>query len=489
MSEPATLTLDLEVVHHPNEGQKALILDLWNGFSATIRTIVINQNPGPEPESGNADWIYTLAVIGAAGIEDVNRSPQIHLARALSKGLLVIKDAAGAPILNDNTADGDLWTMGRHYENVPAYRGYHNVSLPSPSLLQQFRRKLKPGCDYALQFASKTYPIEFARRYQESIAGERYTLEQIREYEALEDRTVSYNRATARGTLKQLPSVDCAPTSLRFHVSPGTPIPRFEISISTTSPYCKLSGNNGFVLIQVIKSLAKKPIKVALVDSTRKRNLFRWTSVEWSHNGFPYMLILSSRDRAHWLRTTEYLTWENHETIFTPSTLKIIAGEYRRKLEITAYGCEPNGAIATTSPIAYSLGSLGSHTSPPNDLQVVLCPGDQLVQQYTIGQEFLDTLIPQISYRLQWKRHCCRYWTYVTDNEVTKSPEISLDEYPDHGPIWFDAVSDVALTLERIFENIRPQPFFKLPYELRKDIYAYLRFKETANSLRFWTTP
>lgn len=108
MSQPATLTLDLEVVYDRHEGQNDLVLDLWKGFSATVKAIVINQNPGPEPESGNADWIYHLAVIGDAGLEDVIRPTQIHLARALSKGLLVIKDPAGAPILIDDTADWDL---------------------------------------------------------------------------------------------------------------------------------------------------------------------------------------------------------------------------------------------------------------------------------------------------------------------------------------------------------------------------------------------
>lgn len=485
MSQPATLILDLEVARDSHEDENVLVLDLWKGFSATIKIILINQNPGPEPESGNADWLYHLAVIGDAGLEDVIRPSQIHLARAFSKGLLIIKDAAGAPILIDNTADWDLWSIGRHWQNEPANRCYHHLSLPSPSLLQQFRRKLKPGCDYTLQFASKTYPIEFVRRYQESATGEQDTQEQIREYESLEESSESHIRAMAQRELEQLRSVDCAPTSLRFHVSPGTPIPRFEMSVSATSPYCKLSGDNGFALIQVIKSLAEKPIKVALVDSTGKKNLFRWTCVEWSYNGFPHMLTLTIRDRAHWLRTTQYPTWENHETFFTPSHLKIIAGEYRRNLKIAGYRCEPNSAAATSSSMAHSRSSLGSHTSPLQVLQVVLCPGDQLVQQYAVGQEFLDSLIPQVNYGLHWKRHCCRYWTYITDDEITKSPELSLEEFSDHGPIWFDAVSEVALTLESIFENARPQPFFKLPYELGKEIYNYLRYKETANSLRF----
>lgn len=403
MSQPATLTLDLEVVYDRHEGQNDLVLDLWKGFSATVKAIVINQNPGPEPESGNADWIYHLAVMGGAGLENVNRPWQIHLGRALSKGLLIIKDPAGAPILIDDTADWDLWSNGRHWQNEPANRCYHHLSLPSPGLLQQFRRKLKPSYDYTLQFASETYPIEFTRRYQESATEEQDMQELIRGYEYLEKNSISHTRAMARGKSEQLPSVDCAPTSLRFHIAPGTPIPRFEMSISATSPYCKLSGDNGFAPIQVTKSLAEKPITVALVDSTRKNNLFRWTCVEWSHNGFPYMLTLTSRDRAHWLRTAQHPTWEHNQTFFTPSHLKIIAGEYGRKLELTGYECEPNGAVATSSTMAHSSSLLDPDTSPPEALQIVLCPGDRLVQQYAIGQEFLESLRPQVSYRLHWK--------------------------------------------------------------------------------------
>lgn len=488
MSQPATLTLDLEVVYDRHEGQNDLVLDLWKGFSATVKAIVINQNPGPEPESGNADWIYHLAVIGDAGLEDVIRPTQIHLARALSKGLLVIKDPAGAPILIDDTADWDLWCSVPHWQNEPANRCYHHLSLPSPSLLQQLRRKLKPGCDYTLEFASKSYPIAFIARYQESTTEEQDIQEQMRLYKSLQEDSIAQAKAMARGKSLHFLSVDCAPTLLRFHVSPGTPIPRFEMSISATSPYCKLSGDDGFALIRVTKSLAEKPIKVALVDSTRKHNLFRQTCVEWSYNGFPHILALTSRDRAHRLRPAQPLTWENRETFHTPSHLKIIAGEYRRKMEMTGYGCEPNGAVATSLSMAHNSSSLGLHTSPPKVLQIMLCPGDQLMQQYAVGQEFLDSLRPQVSYRLHWKRHCCRYWTYITDNEVTRPPEISLEGLSDLGPIWFDTVSEVALTLESIFENARPQPFFKLPYELRKEIYGYLRFKETANSLRFWTT-
>jgi hypothetical protein len=63
------------------------------------------------------------------------------------------------------------------------------------------------------------------------------------------------------------------------------------------------------------------------------------------------------------------------------------------------------------------------------------------------------------------------------------------ERWPDHGAIWFARVSEVAMTLEQAFERAEPKHFFKLPYELRKEIYKYLRFRDNANRIRFKTTP
>lgn len=60
-------------------------------------------------------------------------------------------------------------------------------------------------------------------------------------------------------------------------------------------------------------------------------------------------------------------------------------------------------------------------------------------------------------------------------------------EWPDHGPIRFEPVSAVAQTLKDIFERERPSPYFTLPYEIRQEIYAYLRYRNGADYARFRT--
>jgi len=461
MLEPAKLTLDLDLAPDPSKDPQELYLDIWKGFSRTIRVIVIRQDPSPDP--GIEDWWYWIAVNASDRRveEDVASGFDIRLTQALRNGLLIIRDMDGQTVSFDHIADADLLGLpDGDWERQPTDRRSHNLSDASPALLRQFRRKLSPGSAYSLQFASRSYPIAFNRGLDSGYFD--------------------------LSTIIQLEN-GCLPTSLRFVVTAGTPPPQLTMSFSTTTSSLSLSSDDEFVLSQVITSLARKPIRLALVDSRHEENFLRQFSVEWSYNCFPNMLTMTDR-KFRFPRTHERI-WTREGRCDMPSTTEIVAGSYRQELKVQE---QEHGHILTRfpSPLIPQKGrQLGSKTSAPDLQHVVLCPGDQLIQSYVLGKDYLEELKPDRNYLLRLKDHCCHHWSYVTESEINDHPGMSLETWPDHGPIWFARVSEVAITLEQVFERAQPKHFFKLPYELRKEIYKYLRFRDNANRIRFKTTP
>lgn len=455
------LKLDLDLAPDPSKDPQELNLDLWKGFSRTVRLTVIRQDPSPD--LGNENWWYWMAVNASDRQveDDVASGLDIRLTQALRNGLLMIRDMHGQTVLFDHIEDADLLGLPEGYwVRQPTDRDSHNLSPASLALLRQFRRKLSPGSTYSLQFASKSYPIKF-------------------------------NRDLDRGdfdlsTVIKLEN-GCLPTSLRFVVTAGTPPPQLTMSFSTATLSLSLSSDDEFVLSQVIMSLARRPIRLALVDSRHKENFLGQLSVEWSYNCFPNMLTMTDR---------EFLIPRTHERIWTregrcdmPSTTEIIAGPYRQELKVQE---QERGHILTRLPsslIPQEGRSLSSKTSSPDLQHIVLCPGDQLIQRYVLGKDYLKELKPDREYMLRLKDHCCHHWTYVPDSEVNDHPGMSLETWPDHGPIWFARVSEVAVILEQVFERAQPEHFSKLPYELRKEIYKYLRLGDNAGIIRFKTTP
>ena len=121
---------------------------------------------------------------------------------------------------------------------------------------------------------------------------------------------------------------------------------------------------------------------------------------------------------------------------------------------------------------------------------LIMCPGDKIIQRYRVPRTHLDELVPGIRYRVKLKNIFCHFWKTVSDIEVQESsirvPSPAM--WPDHGPIHFEIVSEVASILRCIFEREQPKPFGKLPPELREEIFEYLRFKERARYTDFVAT-
>lgn len=458
MSEPPKLTLDLELAQDPSKDPQELVLDFWKGFSRIIKVIFIGHDP--HPEFGDEDWCYYIAVTASdkRAEEDVVCGFDIRLTQALRNGLLMITDMDGQTVSFDHIADADLLVLSDGYwTQPPRARTSHHLTDASPALLRQFRRKLSPGSAYSLQFTSKSYQIDF---HLDPGAGDF-------------DSSTAVRREAA-----------CLPTLLRFVVTAGMPPPKLTMSFSTMTSSLSLSSDDELVISQVITSLARKPVRLALVDSIPQKNFRRQFSVEWSYNGFPNMLTMTDQN-SRFPRKYERI-WTRAGRYDMPSTTEIIAGSYRQGLKVQE---QERGHTPAKLPMSFIQQPLGPETSAPEMQRVVLCPGDQLVQRYVLGHSYLNELKSNKNYLLRLKDHCCHHWTYVPDSEVDDHPHLSTETWPDHGPIWFARVSELGITLEQMFERAQPGHLFKLPYELRKEIYKYLRYGDNAGIIRFKTTP
>ena len=460
MSQPATLTLDLENFSDASEGPHALTLDLWKGLSASIRVIVSNQSSGPDVYNEALCYCSPFAVSDDSLDHNSSTGAGVHFARALNEGFLVIKDVHGDVVYFDDTANDDLWSYYAAWLHRPPQDcNFHYLVSIGQSLLRQFRNRLDIGSDYILQLGQKFCTLDFEQHF----AGD----------------------SSRRLCLKQ--EVQCEPTRIPFSVLAGTPIPRFTMSFSITPSHYRISGGQGFALTHTCTSMAKAPVKLALVDSSYKENYFRELSIEWSFNGFPNMVAMGNNTR---FPHTQSRIWKNEFNIDAPTHTDLIPGAYRHMLINQEQESKPTAARFLPSRIPQKGHRRRNPDALPLELSsVVLCPGDQLVQHYVVGQNYLEKLEPNKKYYVRLKTHRCQYWKYVSDFEVATdaSTNTSVPDWPDHGPIWFEHVSEVAVTLERFLESARPMPLFKLPYELRREIYRYLRFRNAASVACFKT--
>ena len=82
----------MDVAHDPFECPDAPSLDPYMDFSATIRFIVTNEHSDANIEQ--QDWSYSIPVFlfNDDLVPDESCGWQICLARALSKGLLIVGD-------------------------------------------------------------------------------------------------------------------------------------------------------------------------------------------------------------------------------------------------------------------------------------------------------------------------------------------------------------------------------------------------------------
>lgn len=170
MSKPPSLSLDLEIAFEESEAGKPLILDLWKGFSALVAVKVLNHDEPsdaqPPRAPGPDGWQYTSPIAGcyddhyeAYGLSV--STLDFHIAQALNKRLLVIRDSSGETIpINDTDNSELLQDQYKIVVPVSPHSVLHALSVPGNGMLQQLRQKLRPGSDYTLQLASRTHPLQ-----------------------------------------------------------------------------------------------------------------------------------------------------------------------------------------------------------------------------------------------------------------------------------------------------------------------------------------
>lgn len=194
----------------------------------------------------------------------------------------------------------------------------------------------------------------------------------------------------------------------------------------------------------------------------------------WRYNSDGWL----SDERDQWVKTER-----------EGPSVEIIAGSYRQSLDHVSTYIQPRQCSAPTES-----SDTNDAEEPGEDLPwqaIILCPGDRLRYNFRVSKEGMVIFNNGGRYRLSLKNHFCNFWKEVTDAEVQSSQVrvYAPATWPDCGPIYLDTVSEVALTLERIFEREKPQPFHRLPRDLREQIYGYLRYKEGAKYVDFMVKP
>ncbi|KAL9133279.1 MAG: hypothetical protein Q9175_005542 [Cornicularia normoerica] len=87
-------------------------------------------------------------------------------------------------------------------------------------------------------------------------------------------------------------------------------------------------------------------------------------------------------------------------------------------------------------------------------------------------------------YILKTKPQGFAAWDYGTEEQLLQSHQTPSDRCK-HGPIVFEPVCDVALTIKPIMEREKPMPLFRMPPELRDGVYEYPRYAHYADKIPF----
>lgn len=137
-----------------------------------------------------------------------------------------------------------------------------------------------------------------------------------------------------------------------------------------------MTGESSISIIQTTTSLAKRPVRLALVDST-ERNRYKYCAIEWSYNSYPLSYTMETDGPPY-------------DMNFGPVDMKdsqlgravvtgIVPGNYRRAFNSLKQRSDGTVAQFSSSSLPQT-ASEGNPNGTPLDLQeIVLCPGDQLI--------------------------------------------------------------------------------------------------------------
>ena len=236
------------------------------------------------------------------------------------------------------------------------------------------------------------------------------------------------------------------PYAIPFTVVAGTQKPRFTMSVIAPSSICHTPGTPKFHLIMHVTSLERRPVTVNL-----------------QLDNFVEM----------WPQSPAY-RWEKW-------------GSYDM-LRIT---CESDGReclLNAKHPPEQALLPEGSFD--PSKGLVEFTHGTTYTYHFHLGNEDLlhdrgkAPYVHDNTYILRMKPQGFAAWDYGSEKELLRTHQKPSD-WCKHGAIVFEPVCDVAVTVKAILEREAPMPLFRLPPELREEVYGYLRFAEYADRIRF----
>lgn len=236
------------------------------------------------------------------------------------------------------------------------------------------------------------------------------------------------------------------PREIPFTVVAGARKPRFTMSVTAPSSICHTSGIPAFHVVMLVTSFERRAVTVnvqldAFADMWPQDPAHRWE--KWGS----YDMFRITRESDGW----ECLLNAKHP----PEQTLRPAEDFR----------PANGLLefnhGTTYTYHFHLGA--------EDLNQRLRPS------YIHNEPYILRTYPQ----------GFAAWDYGTEAELSRTHRTPSD-WCRHGPILFEPVCDVALTIEAIMEEREnPMPFFRLPLELREVVYGYVRFARYANRIRF----
>lgn len=246
-----------------------------------------------------------------------------------------------------------------------------------------------------------------------------------------------------RDEAKIEPSWD--PHAIPFTVVAGTRKPRFTMSATAPSSICHISGTPKFHLIMRVTSLERRPVTVNLqlddfVEMWPQSPAYRWE--KWG--SYDMFRITRESDGRECLLNAKHPPEQAPlpEGSFDPS---------KGLLEFTH---------GTTHTYHFHLGTEDLHHRGK--------------APYVHGDHYI----------LRTKPQGFAAWDYGSEKELLRTHGKPSD-WCKHGPIVFEPVCDVAVTVRAVLEREAPMPLFRLPLEVREEVYAYLRFAEYADRIRF----
>ncbi|KAL8808614.1 MAG: hypothetical protein Q9223_003973 [Gallowayella weberi] len=407
-----------------------LCLDLWKGFSDPISINVQSAEDSPNGEP--PPFLEYLATC-------FDWYP-IPATWALSSGLLAIRDESGTIIKLPKELLPDQFVNPA----VQYLRGLrvnkHKLDRVPRRLLKELRTKLRPGRSYRLGFREKTFPMQALRQSPDS--------ERLR---PITDRhwplvMTDINRPGIHWVQAMC---DMSSHGVPFEVVAGTPVPRFEAALSVSQtvrgqgphpdkPQCSIYVK--------ITSIDKRPVKVRMPE--------------------PKFELVPHCGLADWLKVYPAAKSYGSNLLFQCSIGPRLKWQ------------KDNGAIQDTCPS----GALDFHQGTSYTVSCSL-------PDWLSDPRLLERCSPGIALEAKIIADSSGFstWRYASDDDddvehdddshAGKAAAAPYDQWPSsHGHIEFEPVLDRWEELERMLEHERL--LGKLPFELRRIIYDYVKFAE-----------